>query len=273
MFKKKKKNKVEEVEAEVVDMTDKPEPVKATKIDPEPTDKRDNPASFFDFSEDDPIESDEVVEDIEEPKKEKRSKKKENKKESKRKTRKQKKQEKEHLESNDEVISVVIGEEPWKWSNNEEYETKLEEANKKLQENQIDLSEDSKPKKELSAYFEENKDKNQKLKRKDKKALKKAEKENNDSKDKKGKKHSKSKKEQLQEDIKNQKVFRYNGKKYTKVEDFITYLNEHYLDIEEISEEILEDENFFGWINKSSGVFAKSLKEFKEIKEKIEKKS
>ncbi len=68
-------------------------------------------------------------------------------------------------------------------------------------------------------------------------------------------------------------MFRYNNKKYTKVEDFITYLNEHYLDIEKISEEVLDDENFFGWINKNSGMFNQSLKEYKEIKVKIENKS
>ena len=97
--------------------------------------------------------------------------------------------------------------------------------------------------------------------------------ETDEPKGKKKKSRRKSKKEQLEQQIKDQKLFRYNNKKYTKVEDFITYLNAHYLDIDVIAREVLDDENFFGWVNKNSGVFQQSLKEFKEIKEKIENKS
>ena len=239
MFKKKKRKT--EVTPEVME-----EPVKKQKtIEPStPIKERDNPASFFDFSTDEPIAK-EVVEETK--------------------------------NNEEEVITVIVGAEPWKWSNTEEYELQQEKLSKKKKKRRRGkkeeepikepIKEEPKEKKELSTFFEENKESSKKLKRSDKKALKKADKEKS------SKKNRKTKKDKLQEDIKNQKIFRYNGKKYTKVEDFIVYLNEHYLDIEEIAEEVLEDENFFGWINKNSGVFAKSLKEYKEIKAKIENNS
>jgi len=112
-------------------------------------------------------------------------------------------------------------------------------------------------KKDLGKFFEENKENNEKLKTTDKK--------------KKGKKKKRtSKRERNLQAVKDQRVFKYDNKRYTKVEDFITYLNEHYLDIEEISRAVLDDENFYGWLSKKSGVLDVSLKEFKEIKEKIE---
>lgn len=167
----------------------------------------------------------------------------------------------------DEVLSVVVGaDDPWIWANTEEYEEKLEKESKKKRKKRgkkEEVVEETEEKKNLSVFFEENKTKNKKLKIKDAKKVE----------DDKDKPHRKSKRQQLEEDVKNQKVFRYDGKKYSKVEDFITYLNQHYLDIETIAAEILDDENFFGWVNKNSGRFAASLKEFKEIQAKIENKS
>ncbi len=120
-----------------------------------------------------------------------------------------------------------------------------------------DLGLEDKNKKDLSEYFEDTHKKKKYLK--DKVA-----------------KEKKTSKRQLRkeleiEDYQAQKVYRYKNKKYTKVEDFIIYLNDHYLDIDEIAQEVLNDEKFYGWISKRSGVFDESLKKFKEIKEKIEK--
>lgn len=265
----KKKNKQDEiVETKIVEETFE-EKTPFTKTDSPKTNKRDNPASFFDFSEE--IEDSEEVlnEGKEEPKKKRRKTKEETKKKEKQPKKSKKERKKQSQEPvNDEVITMLIGEEPWIWSDNEETILKKEQEtikNLRTNENLEDLKEEPKNKKELSAYFEESKTKNKKLNKAEKKALSKS--------NHKGKKNKASKKDKLQEDIKNQKAFRYDGKKYTKVEDFIAYLNAHYLDIEEIAEEVLEDENFFGWINNNSGVFAKSLKEFKEIKAKIENKS
>lgn len=169
---------------------------------------------------------------------------------------------------------VEVRQPEYTWANSPEYEEKLSKMLKKKKRGRkskdIEPEVEEEPnsteeKKELSTYFEADKSKSKKLKRKDRKS--KAEEDS----DKTSKR--KSRKEKLQEDIKNQKIFKYNNKKYTKVEDFITYLNEHYLDIEQISEEVLDDENFFGWINKNSGMFNQSLKQYKEIKAKIENKS
>ncbi len=108
--------------------------------------------------------------------------------------------------------------------------------------------------KDLSAFFNANKKQTKKLR---KKKLSKKE-----------KRKLKRKKKNLP--IKDQKVFRFRKKKYSKVEDFITYLNEHFLEADEIAQEVFDDENFFGWISKKSGIFDVSLKEFKEIRAKIE---
>ena len=96
-----------------------------------------------------------------------------------------------------------------------------------------------------------------------------AKKEKKQDKKKKAKK-KKSKKEKAKEvkfsSVRNQKVFVFRNKKYVKVEDFIKYLNNHYLEIDKISQEVLDDEKFYGWLSKKSGVFDESIKQFKEIK-------
>ena len=123
----------------------------------------------------------------------------------------------------------------------------------------VDQSEIAKenPKKDLNTFFEKDKKQTKKLKTKDKKP----------------KKQSKraKKKEKMLQDVKDRKLFKYGKKKYTKVEDFVRYLNEHYLDMDVIAKEVLDDEYFYGWVSKNSGIFEQSLKEFKQIKEKIEK--
>lgn len=112
--------------------------------------------------------------------------------------------------------------------------------------------------KNIEAFFEESKKSNKKLKEKPKKEKRKS-------------KRS-EKREREFTNIKDQKVFIFRNKRYTKVDDFIKYLNANYLDIDVISQEVLDDENFFGWLSKRSGIFDDSIKQFKEIKEKIEKK-
>ena len=119
-------------------------------------------------------------------------------------------------------------------------------------------SEDESKKKELSSFFEASKKDNRKIKEKPAKEKRKSKR--------------KQKKETEFSNIKDQKVFIFRGKKYSKVDDFIKYLNNHYLDIDKVAEEVLADENFYGWLSKKSGVFNDSIKQFKEIKEKIEKK-
>lgn len=119
--------------------------------------------------------------------------------------------------------------------------------------------EPKKAKKDLNKFFEQDKKKTEKLKKKQDKPTK-------------VKKKSKRQlqKEKDYEAIKDKRVFKYKGKKYNKVEDFIKYLNDHYLDLEQIALEVLEDENFLGWISKKSGNFSESIKKFKEIKQEIE---
>lgn len=72
------------------------------------------------------------------------------------------------------------------------------------------------------------------------------------------------------DDIKNQRVFRFRKKKYYKVEEFIKFLNDNYLDIDKIAQEVLDDKAFYGFVSKKSGVFESSIKEFKKIKEEID---
>ena len=135
--------------------------------------------------------------------------------------------------------------------------TSLKEA-KVNKEEKEDLEEDAKDKKELSSYFEKSKKDNKKIKEKPIKEKKKSRRQKN--------------KETQFSNIKDQKVYIFRNKKYTKVEDFINYLNNHYLEIDVISQEVLDDERFYGWLSKKSGVFEDSINQFKEIKEKIEKK-
>ena len=116
--------------------------------------------------------------------------------------------------------------------------------------------EDKLEQKDLSSFFDKDKNTSKKLKKKDKKPKKASKK--------------KGRKARDLQDVKDRKVYKYKKKKYTKVEDFVKFVNDHYLDMDKIAKEVLDDENFYGWISKRSGVFEQSLKEFKQIKEKIE---
>jgi len=71
------------------------------------------------------------------------------------------------------------------------------------------------------------------------------------------------------EDIKKRRAFKYKRKKYTKVEDFIAFLDDNYLDLDEIAEKVLSDENFHGWLKRRSKRFDESISSFKAIIEKI----
>jgi len=123
--------------------------------------------------------------------------------------------------------------------------------------NKIDESNSEKDfKKDLSTFFKEDKKKNKKLRNKKTKDSKKP-----------------TKKHKELQDVKDRKVYKYKKKKYTKVEDFVKFLQDHYIDMDDIAKIVLEDENFYGWLGKRSGVLEQSLKDYKEIKEKIEKSS
>ncbi len=117
---------------------------------------------------------------------------------------------------------------------------------------------------DLNSFFEASKQKNKKLKRRDRKQYSKKELKRRAKRKKKGKGI---------EQLKDQNIYKFRRKKYKTIEDFISYLNDHYLDIDFVARDVLADELFLGWLSKKSGVFNKSLKEFKDIKEKIEKKS
>ena len=71
------------------------------------------------------------------------------------------------------------------------------------------------------------------------------------------------------DDIKKRRAYKYKRKKYTKVEDFITFLNDNYLDLDEVADKVLGDENFHGWLKKRSKRFDESINKFKDIVEKI----
>lgn len=122
--------------------------------------------------------------------------------------------------------------------------------------NEDNIEEDSK---DLNQYFDDSRKKNEKEANKKPKKVK-------------VKKESKRsvKQKKAFEDVKNQRVYKFRKKKYTKVEDFIKFLNDNYLDIDSIAKEVLEDKSFYGFISKKSGVFETSIKQFKKIKEEID---
>lgn len=130
-----------------------------------------------------------------------------------------------------------------------------EDESKEVIEVKMEKVIDKGNRKDLSLYFEASKKDNSKIIIKEEK---------------------KSKRQQIKEEellgIKNQKIFVFRNKKYTEVEDFIEYLNNHYQEIDKISKEVLDDEKFYTWLSKNSDVFDDSIKQFKDIKEKIEKK-
>lgn len=113
-------------------------------------------------------------------------------------------------------------------------------------------------KKDLISFFEDSKRDNSKIKEDHIKSKK------------------KSKRQIIKEielsNIKNQKMYVFRNKKFIVVDDFIKYLDSHYLEIDKIAGEVLNDELFHGWIRKNSGIFEESITLFKEIKDKIEKK-
>jgi len=113
-------------------------------------------------------------------------------------------------------------------------------------------------KKELSSYFEKSKKKNTGLWIKESKRSKKKENE-----------VSQVSKVDY-EDVQNIHVYQFRGKKFFKVDVFIKYLEDNYLDIDKIAKEVLDDENFYGWISHNSELFGESIRKFKELKEKIE---
>jgi hypothetical protein len=71
--------------------------------------------------------------------------------------------------------------------------------------------------------------------------------------------------------IEDQRTFLFRKKKYKEVDEFIAYLNDHYLDIDDVAQDVLANEWFFGWLAKRSGVLPQSLNQFKELKRRIEK--
>lgn len=131
-----------------------------------------------------------------------------------------------------------------------------EEASSMMQEFTLP----TKDKVDLNEFFEASKEQ-KKLKRRDKKQYSRKELK---------RRKKRQTRSRVPDDIRDQKVFLFRKKRYKTVEDFIKYLNDHYLDIDDVASEVLADENFFGFVGKKSGVFPQSLQEFREIKKKIE---
>ena len=136
----------------------------------------------------------------------------------------------------------------------------LEEIPDEEETTGVDFGLPSKEKVDLNSFFEASKHQ-KKLKRSDRKKYSKRE----------LKRRKKRQNKHIPDEIKDQRVFKFRKKKYKDVQEFITYLNDHYLDIDDVAHDVLADENFFGWVGKKSGVFPQSLAQFKQIKETIEK--
>lgn len=167
-------------------------------------------------------------------------------------------------EIQDDAQKTNDGEESlgWIWYDSPDFVFRIEPSNNTEKETDtryselIESNKDSTIKKvELQSFFKKEIDK--KKKRPSKKELKKMK--NQDQ-------------NKISDDIVNIKIFRYKKKKYKKVEDFISYLDDHYLDIDEIARDVLKNEAFFGWVGNQSGIFPNSLEEFKKIKSLIEEK-
>ncbi len=142
--------------------------------------------------------------------------------------------------------------EGWIWANVDSEEIlPIEEINEETKEEKLDLN----------SFFQASKQK-RRLSRKERKQYSKKE----------LKRRKKRQKEGISDEITNQRTYKFKKKKYKNVEDFIAYLNDHYLDIDDIAIEVLKDERFFGWVGHHSGVFPQSLKQFKEIQKQLDTK-
>ncbi len=81
----------------------------------------------------------------------------------------------------------------------------------------------------------------------------------------------KSKKKKKEKDVRERNVFVYKNKKFKNVTEFTKYLDEHYLLLDDIANDVLKDPVFLGWIKKRSEMFDQSIERFKQIKGKIDK--
>jgi hypothetical protein len=138
-------------------------------------------------------------------------------------------------------------------------ELEEEEPQEEVVEEEIMVEEETSEPKDINSFFNQDEKVLEEIKKKPKK-----------EKSKKKSKRSKKKERDLQ-DIQDRRIFKYKNKKYSKVSDFVNYLLDHYLEMDDIAKEVLDDENFYGWLSKNSAQFEESIKKFKEIKEKIEK--
>ncbi|MEC9484737.1 MAG: hypothetical protein UMR38_02530 [Candidatus Izemoplasma sp.] len=67
--------------------------------------------------------------------------------------------------------------------------------------------------------------------------------------------------------------YRIKKKKFKSIDDIISYMNDHYLEIDNIAETLLEDSTFFGFLKKKNAhQYEESLALLNVLKEKIEKK-
>lgn len=108
-------------------------------------------------------------------------------------------------------------------------------------------------KKNLEEYFEKSKRKNQKLLMK-------------------GYKKSTKRKQEEPNAVRNGTAYVFRASKYYTVEELIVFLDEHYLELDIIAKEILDDADFHKWLNEKSESFEESIYHFKELIEIIEKK-
>ena len=144
----------------------------------------------------------------------------------------------------------------WEWADNHDADEEILPV-EEVKETQSSSEE----KVDLNSFFQASKQK-RRLSRNERKQYSKKE----------LKRRKKLEKEGVSDEITTQRTYKFRKKKYKNVEDFIVYLNNHYLDIDDIAVEVLKDERFFGWVGHHSGVFPQSLKQFKEIQNQLKKK-
>ncbi|MCF7925098.1 MAG: hypothetical protein K9L26_00990 [Candidatus Izimaplasma sp.] len=124
----------------------------------------------------------------------------------------------------------------------------------------IDL-ESNNDKPDLDQFFEEDP------------SLRKQKKTRKQKKQKQQKEERESKKQQAMTSGVGKRKYRLKRKKFKKVEDIIEYINNHYLDSDDIARELLEDKFFYGFLEKkNSRLYEESLAILNVVKEKIEKK-
>jgi hypothetical protein len=73
-------------------------------------------------------------------------------------------------------------------------------------------------------------------------------------------------------DISERNLYKYKNIKFKEITDFIRYLDQHYLELDDIAKDVLNDPKFLGWLKQKSGFFDESIEEFKSLRSIIDQK-